>query len=257
MEYVGITDAESFRLMDILSINDAAALISGASPSDVDYDSQYDFFFLNEQNRSYTNSSKTSFNIAKTSLTRSITVGRLKANIVSILNEKRVSQSNLQSDWIVLNGIDPKETMIDREDLKNWLEDRGVYPPLLFPNGKKDDYMDSNHLHYAPKLAVCVKAWEVAQTADLQGETYKQFMTNWISKNASSYGVENQSVKVFESLASISNWATKGGRAKNKHTLPLEEHSNASSKEIKIHKELIAILPSINVSEHKKDDLPF
>ena len=260
MSYIGISTTEVFKLMDVLNVNDAAALIVGASPADVEYNKKNDQYHLNRPNSNYVEDIRAAFIIARGSLIHAITVGRLKANIVPITHNKKLYKSDLQQDWIAKNGINSEDTVIDREGLKEWLENRGVYPPLLFPNGKKDNYMNINHPHYSPKLALCVKAWEIAQAANPEGETYKQFMLKWMVENAKVYGVKNTNPKEFDKLASISNWATKGGRTKSQVTSPLEKEYQKKEDSFAVSQELVSDLLDdtlLHVINGDDDDIPF
>ena len=150
------------------------------------------------------------------------------------------------------------EMCIRDRDLKDWLEKRGVYPTMLFPNGKKDDYMNPNHPNYAPKLAVCVRAWEVAQNGT-QGKRVKQFITDWIKENAATFGVDNEGKNSIDDLAKISNWDTKGGRASSEPTPPLEpikDDKQIAENLATVRQKLAVNLPS-DAPIKTDDDVPF
>lgn len=261
MNYVrknnGVSDADLLKLMDFLSVLDACALIAGCSPNQIrtqEYDGEICYYL--ETGKDDPLNANEVFSIVLKSILTAIEHGILKANIKVDISTTTVYKQTLQSDWIATHGICPKNTSIARDDLKTWLEQRGVYPLTLFPNGKKDDYMNPEHRHYAPKLALCVAAWEAAQTANPQGETYKQFIENWMRENAAAFGVENNTkAKIFEELASVSNWHTKGGRVSANLTPQLEP--TIDLQEVKenlsaVHRKLEA-----NLFNQPDDDIPF
>lgn len=240
----GISNDDLFKLMDRLSINEASALIAGASPSDVrcnDYDGAY---YINIQGFHPYNVSEVFDTLLKV-LSRNIIAGELKAQIVVNTNNQTLYLDDLKKDWLVCGEIDTRETTIARNDLKQWLDDRGVYPPIFFPNGRKDDYMNPEHECYSPDLALCVRAWEVAQTAHYDNETIKQFMAKWIKENASNYGwinAQNPKEPIGENkaqeLASVANWDIKGRVIKSNPNLkeptpPLQKYKPLSD-ELKI-----------------------
>lgn len=217
----GVSDTDLLKLLDILTLLEASALIAGCSPNKVRENCNNDghYYYLDVDRDDPANANDV-FDISLKAIVKTINRGLLKAKIAIIPN-RVMTKDDLKSDWLMLYEIDEAKTTVTRDDLKYWLEQRGVYPTMLFPNGKKDDYMNPNHPNYAPKLAVCVKAWEVAQTGT-QGKRPKQFMIDWIAENGKNYGLENTGKKEFENLASISNWDTKGGRASSEPTPLLE-----------------------------------
>ncbi len=260
----GVSDTDLLKLMDILTLHEASALIAGCSPNKV-YQEEYNgewYTALRTDSNDPKNANEV-FSISLKAMVKAIEHGLLKANIkVSATTNPYscyLTKQDLTKDWIAVNGIDETQTTVTRGDLKKWLEQRGVYPTMLFPNGKKDDYMNPNHPHYAPKLAVCVKAWEIAQNANPQGQTYKQFMADWIAKHGADYGLEVTGKKAFDELASISNWDTKGGRASSEPT-PLFE-PKIDDKEIlenlaTVHRIMAYDLPN-PPQNNNDDDIPF
>lgn len=218
----GISDQDLFKLMDRLSINEIGALVAGLSPNDVCYNWDYDRdgigdkYYLNTGYNSPKNANQV-FSILLKVLSRAIIAGELKANIIADTNNQSLYLDDTKKDWIAIGAIDTDKTTILRDDIKKWLDDRGVYPPIFFPNGRKDDYMNPNHENYSADLALCVKAWEVAQNSPYETTT-KQFMADWIKANASSYqwgnSQEPMGDKKADELASVANWDKKGGAKK-------------------------------------------
>lgn len=221
-----LSDADLYKLMDVISIEDAAALIAGVSPNNVYHDGYNgsDYVAIRAKQGDPHNTQDV-FSISLKTLGHAIKSGKLNAHIVVTPNTDSLIQDDLSKDWIAISDINTAKTTIDRNDLKEWLSDRGVYPHLLFPNGKKDDYMNKDHLNYSAKLALCVRAWEEAQTANLNGKRVKGFIEDWMKDNAKAFGVDNTGDKFFKDLAAIPNWDITGGRAKAKPT-PLKVSKN-------------------------------
>lgn len=250
--------------MDILSVNDICAMLAGRNPNDVGYDYQYEGYFLAQYNN---DEQRNTFDSLLKILTRAIRNKELKATIVVYNNTSNLTNIDLQKDWLVLAEIDTSQTTVTKVDLKAWLESKGVYPEVFFPNGRKDDYMNPNHEAYSPELALCVKAWETAQIADYPNQTPKQFMIDWIQANAKSYGANVQNNgklgdKKADELASIANWATGGGAVKgnplkkNKPTPLNDEPTPPLEYEQGIPDELKINLPE-NIAQNDNEDLPF
>lgn len=221
----GISDSDIFKLMDVLTINDASALIAGCSPNQVreNFYNQEIYYHL-DINRDDPANANEVFDIALKSLQHAIKRGMIRADIVVYADNTYLNKVSNDTDWLTVCEINTARTTVTRDDLKQWLESRGVFPPMLFPNGKKDDYMDLNHPHYSPKLALCVRAWEAAQTTTATGITIKQFMLEWMQQNAKHFGVNNKNPKVFDELATVSNWDSSGKKLKSPP--PSEQENN-------------------------------
>lgn len=255
----GISNEAMFKLLDILSIEDASALIAGVSPRAVvrrwHGDDEH---LVIEINSNDPDNAQEVFFMCLSSLTKAIRVGILKAEIFVVKGSMQVTKKNLQSDWLAENDIDTNRTTIERADLKEWLEQRDVYPSTLFPINPKTSYMNKDHHHYSPELAACVAAWLEAQTANMQGKTSKQYLEQWLRDHAHEYGVTNaKQSKKFAELASIPNWDTTGGKAKIIPTPPIEGQKQLSIKQVDIatvRRKVEADLPAGALDD---DDIPF
>lgn len=107
-----------------------------------------------------------------------------------------------------------EQTLIDVEDLKEWLSSRGIYPSFFFPESKPEGFRDKSHPRYSAKLATAVAAWENIDAPE-RNSSVKQTLTNWIQSNGVKYGVGDGkgivSTTAAEEIAKIANWHTKGG----------------------------------------------
>lgn len=267
-----ISEQDLYLLMDILSINDISAMLAGRSPNDVVFNYDYGDYYLSRCDTDY---QRAIFDSMLKILTRAVINKELKATIVTNADVQKLVNADLKKDWLVLAEINTNETIITKADLKVWLESKGVYPKMFFPNGRKDDYMNPNHEAYSPELAVCVKAWEVAQTADYPDQTPKQFMAEWILNHAGEYGVkfdddtDKVGSKKAEALAKVANWQTLGGAKKgnplkknnptphNEQSTPPLEHEQTVASELKINLPKNRTNNNENRPRNNDDDLPF
>lgn len=232
----GISTEDMFKLLDILSIEDASAMIAGVSPDCVqkNWNGDEEYVYLNINSNDPQNANEV-FSVCMSTLKSAIRLGKLKADICILKGSVQVTKQNLQSDWLAEYEIDTRRTTVDREDLKEWLEHRDVYPSTLFPINPKTSYMNKEHPNYSPELASCVAAWTEAQTANMQGQTIKQYLEQWLRDNAHLYGVTTaKDANKFTELASIPNWDKTGGRAKSIPTPPIENKKQLSMKKIDI-----------------------
>ena len=253
-----LSDADLYKLMDVISVEDAAALIAGVSPNSVYHDYYAgEGYIAIRTNQGDPYNAQEVFSISLKTLGHAIKSGKLNAHIVITPNVESLTQDCLNKDWIAISDIDTAKTTIDRDDLREWLSDRGVFPHLLFPNGKKDDYMNQKHPNYSAKLALCVRAWEEAQTANLNGKRVKGFIEDWMKDNAKAFGVTNTGDKFFKDLAAIPNWDVTGGRAKAKPT-PLKVSKSADKNlATEIQKKLTVNLPNELPKKDMDFDIPF
>lgn len=224
----GISTEDMFKLLDMLSIEDASAMIAGVSPDCVqkNWNGDEEYVFLNTNSNHPKNANEV-FSVCMSTLKNAVRLGKIEADICVLTGSIHLTKGNSQSDWLASHEIDTRRTTIDREDLKEWLEHRDVYPSTLFPINPKTSYMNRKHPNYSPELAACVASWTEAQTASMNGQTIKQYLEQWLRDNAHDYGVKNaKGSKKFAELASIPNWDTTGGESKD-HTYPTHREPKA------------------------------
>ncbi len=113
-------------------------------------------------------------------------------------------------------------TTISVDELRNWLEKRGVTRGFFFPDRTTTapEYLDPENKHYAPKLAAAVSAWQaVANDPTLaEGRSVKRAITIWLTNNASRFGLLRSNRRPnelgIEEVAKVANWQSKGGAPK-------------------------------------------
>ncbi len=129
--------------------------------------------------------------------------------------------------------LDIDETKIEIESLITWLKSRGHTTGFFFEGvGSVEPYLDPEFERYPPKLAAAVKAWLAAGDAPTS-QTPKQQIIKWLRENAVHFGLTDDDGKpmdtAIENIATIANWAPKGGAPKTKLEPPpaLPKHSPA------------------------------
>jgi len=112
---------------------------------------------------------------------------------------------------------DWKKTMIAVQDLKAWLQSKGVFPDFFFPKGDPDSFMNKDHPRYSPKLACAISAWRTIRSPG-KNRTAKQTVEAWVTANGVNYGLANDDGTVpaaaVEEIAKVVNWQPKGGVAR-------------------------------------------
>lgn len=208
----GLSKEDIYKLMDDFSINDAACLIAGVSPSKYYFDEQYgDWGFRGLDNQDPDNVVE-AVEIAKKSLCNAIKRGKLDAMVViENCNTKFLTKNDMSNNWFLTHDLDFTRTTVDKLDLMSWLKERGVYPLIFFPQGKIADISNRSHPLYSQKLHAVVSAWESLFTADIRNTTTKKYLTEWITKNVNEFSLSITSIAKFEDLAEIANFDKKGG----------------------------------------------
>jgi hypothetical protein len=207
-----------WNLADTFSVADAVALIAG-------FDSQEGA------------QEETNVKIVFSSLVNAIDARKLKATIrqdaraaginerVNTGEEIRMMtpvENVLNSNFMKVNVIFRKEpdwqkTTIDRQDLIEWLEGRGVRTGFFFPGAVDGPaYLDPKNPRYSAKLAAAVMAWQAV--TDPRGRSPKQALTKWLNEHATRFGLTDEEGKpvrnTIEEISKIANWEMTGGAPK-------------------------------------------
>ena len=118
-----------------------------------------------------------------------------------------------------VNCLDWHSTRLDVDDLKVWLELRGVQSGFFFPGEPVTvEYLDVKSECFAPKLAAAVQAWKAVRserTSRASVRSVKQDLTRWLNLHAAEYGLTNDegepNKQAIEEVAKVANWNTRGG----------------------------------------------
>lgn len=220
-----------WRLSDPLTVQQAAALIAGFDPNVVRWDSNDATWFENETG--FTDSSGISrVQTAFAALVNAINARKLRATLRYDAEQRYTAGiDNLRErgywggedvveikDWdetsFVISRIpDWAWTTVAVDDLRTWLETRGIRTGFFFPAATDaPDYLDPKNSRYAPKLAAAVRAWQ--SVTDAAGKTPKQALTKWLREHASEFSMTDDEGKPnetgIEEAAKVANWQPGG-----------------------------------------------
>ena len=151
----------------------------------------------------------------------------VKAGILAGLKNRSLKGRLTHPEHTDFNGnhsidetrYDLERSFVEVESLIGWLRSRGFLRGYFFSDDPQHHGLkDANHPRYAAKLAAAVEAWESFDEKSTAPGTAKQKLAKWLRLHAAEYGLTDDDGKpkesVIESLATIANWATKGGAPK-------------------------------------------
>jgi hypothetical protein len=234
-----------WNLADTLTIHQAAALLAGLEPSAVQFSAEGTASFKNDSH--HTNDCEISgVQTAFAALTNSILGGKLKTRTkIKIIHDARpVDDGDTETLVDMLDMMEAGDlnapryeqlcgeneayihcfyvqdmpnwagTMIDVDDLRGWIESKGIRTGFFFSRVTADpDYLDPQNLRYAPKLAAAIGAWQAV--TDPKGKHPKQAIGKWLRENAATFGLTDDDGKVNETgideIAKVANWQPGGG----------------------------------------------
>lgn len=192
-----------WRLADSLSVIEASLLVIGREPQGLaEYVENYD-----------PHRRPTGYAAVKAGIIAGIGNKSLKGHLSFFTYHEHGS-------WITdENRYDLSASSVDVASLISWLASRGFSGGYFFSeNDGKSGLRDPNHQRYTPKLAAAVEAWESFDESSSASGTAKQKLAKWLRLHAAKYGLTDDDGKpretVIEQLATIANWATKGGAPK-------------------------------------------
>lgn len=187
-----------WRLCDRLSLIQAALLIAGVDPAD------HELLVEN-----WEDPKPRGYQASRAALIYAVKKGELPAEITR------------EYDAVGNEGFSWHATMIEVEDLRQWLRKRGIKTGFFFPSESDGpDYLNPAHDKYAPKLAAAVGAWSaVATNPELtRGRSVKQALVIWLRQNANTYQLTkddgNPNDLGIEEVAKVANWDMQGGAPK-------------------------------------------
>lgn len=91
----------------------------------------------------------------------------------------------------------------------------GGYPDALFPLEPDNEILNRIHPFYSPKLALIVETWQQLKYAELNNQTVKKYIEDWIRDNAIKYEFNNMGETSISNLTEIVNFE-KGGEGNRK-----------------------------------------
>jgi len=228
-----------WSLSDPLTVDQAAAMIAGVDPNSIDPSGD---FFRDRETGQTDSDGITWVQAAYAGLVNAIRGKKLKVKVVhdsrqidkadsenlfdlmecgEYLNvgyEHLAADDERYSDgYFIKNEPNWSKTLIDVQELKNWLEATPIRPEIFFPKVKDrldtPDYLDPRHPRFAPKLAAAVRAWEAV--TDPNGSHPKQALSRWLNEHAAEFGLTDANglpiKQSIEECAKVANWKPVGG----------------------------------------------
>ncbi|MCB6182969.1 hypothetical protein LIN78_05330 [Leeia sp. TBRC 13508] len=225
-----------WRLVDPLSVRQAASLIAGFDPNIVIFNVSDDIWFERD---GYRDSDGVGWvQTAYTALVNAINAGKLAATIrhnarqadwdeyPSINEDERVLDENMQFSPRILfcKSPDWSKTTVEIDNLRKWLKEKGMKSGFFFPDESAIDsvpgYLDPDNPRYSRKLAAAVQAW-LAVTASIEAgnplkRSAKQTLDAWLKRHANEFELTDDETglptpKAMEECSTVANWDTKGG----------------------------------------------
>jgi len=198
-------DALDFwRLCDELSIIQAALLTIGVNPESTEGVYCEDWK-PEERPKGY--------EAAKTAITNALRKGVIEGRLTPIVEFDWNGQPNGYID----GSINIIESSVIVESLKVWLAQRGLKTGFFAPiTNSTPDYLDTNSLRYAPKLAAAIHAW--LSVTDPGKRSPKQALEKWLREHAADFGLVddegNPINQAVEDCSKVANWNQTGGAPK-------------------------------------------
>lgn len=233
-----------WRLVDPLTIPQAAALIAGVEPNTVVFESDEAKYFLDPETGTTDSVGITRVNVAFQGMVSAINGGKLNASLYhnsrpighedyqqlkflveSSQYSRPTAELLAQEDEIFEDGFFKKrnpnwsKTTVKFDDVVAWLASRGIADGFFFPVEEAPrDYLDSTHPRYSAKLAAAIKVWEAMEDENLlAGKSTKTAMTDWLESRYKDLGlVHNSKISknAIENVVAVVNWQTTGGAPK-------------------------------------------
>lgn len=233
-----------WRLVDPLTIPQAAALIAGVEPNTVVFENDEAKYFLDPETGATDSVGISIVNAAYQGLISAIDSSKLSANLHH--DSRAISHEDFQQliffseseqysrptpdllaeeDEIFEDGFfkkrNPKwsKTTVKFDDIVAWLTSRGIADGFFFPVEEAPrDYLDSTHPRYSVKLAAAIKVWEAMEDENLlAGKSTKTAMTDWLESRYKDLGLVHNgkiSKNAIENVVAVVNWQTTGGAPK-------------------------------------------
>lgn len=197
-----------WRLCDDLSINEAAHLLIGIDPNELEAQEAADRFLAPSSHAKYI--------MDLSAATRAISCGLRRGVIkgVAVWSGVRLDESiPIGPD----DSVDADKSSVEVDSLRHWLISRGIRTGFFFPDGTEaPDYLDPTNPRYAPKLAAAVCAWQ--SVTDSGGKSPKQALTKWLRENAALFGMADDDgmpiKQAIDEVAKVANWNHSGGAPK-------------------------------------------
>jgi len=187
--------SEKWHVIEWLSIDHAARLIMNIDPNK--YDDQ-----LTDSERNEVEACRTSlWETAKSSEENPGVKIEYSPSFIDNKQHPSLHDSRVSAEWV-----------------KSLLSSKGVRSGFFFANTTppSETFMDPNHEHFSPELALAVTVWREFENKSVTKKTPKRAMMDWINENPSAWrGEEPIKNEAVERIATLVNWSKKGGAPKS------------------------------------------
>jgi hypothetical protein len=204
-----VNTLDYWKLCDDFSVVQAALLILGEDPTELQYDVE----------RAEQQDKPENFEPVFAALKGAVEEKRLPAKVKGVMEADFLADNwereTAKIDWC--------RTMIRREDLVEWLLSHNFKPGFFFEQpANAPDYLDPKHPNYSPKLAAAVRAWEAVTTDNRyfkKGKSPKNNIESWLTAHAAEYCLLKKNGKINteaieNQIAKVVNWKPDGGAPK-------------------------------------------
>lgn len=186
-----------WRLSDELTVIQAALLICGYDPSELQNSIEYNV----RNNKKYPEG----YVAIKHALSSAAKGGFLQSRDTTVFDHNTGD-----------NYVDDNLALINVDELKTWLLSKGVRKHFFFfPEEPEGEFLSKKHPRYSSKLAAAVRAWQAMDDESLHAKTPKQSVKKWLRLHTTEYGLSDDDGKPMESaieeISKIVNWSPKGG----------------------------------------------
>lgn len=226
-----------WRLADELTVVQAALLICGYDPSDLQHNVSYG-----------SHKTPVGYVAVRHALGSAVNAKILQARETRVIDQR-------DGEYYVDDDL----AHISIDAIKDWLRSKGVVTHFFFfPEEPEGEFLSPQNPRYSPKLAAAIRAWQAMEGKDLKGKTPKQSVIKWLRLHGADYDLTDDDGKpldtVIEEIAKIVNWKPQGGA-------PKTPSSSGSPKPTGVSEALAAIDKNFKVMAERKidsqDDLTF
>lgn len=210
-----------WRLVDPLTVEQAACLLADCDPNDVIFDTHDGQPYAGEYR---TSDVKTAFAAMMNAVNDGIIPATIRRNArLQGWDEDLNTGESFRYDESLNHGViyceapDWSKTTVFVSDVRAWLERKGIRDGFFFPDksGDMPDYLAPNHPRYSAKLAAAVKVWQAMEDENLwRGKGTLSAMQAWLESRYAELGLiwdGNMNRAGIVEVAKVANWLTKGG----------------------------------------------
>jgi arsenate reductase-like glutaredoxin family protein len=219
-----LSEGQALRLNNSFSFYTAAMIALGIKPSAIEQDNfDGDFYWvlqghyrepvldhvLKEVKRKENPEIVNQHNV-KDKILASLQV--VEKEITAIIDATRNAIASAFSDDNNQIGYQNSKNTITREELKTFLDERGIYPEFFTntENGKVS-YLNKDHAHYAEELAIAVDVWTaLAENPSLTEKKSPKKSANTFLREK----YPNLSENSRDRISTLINWSPAGGAPK-------------------------------------------